>query len=85
MIFFCRILENDDFDYLAYKIKQEFPNECRQTYYVPPISRKVSKSGKSLMAKRQLIDKYKNKRTFIRNTTFSKVIDQTLEDSVNQR
>lgn len=61
------MLEKDDIEYLSYIIKELFPNEISQTYYVPPIKKKNSILNKSELAKGKLWDKYKNKWAFIRD------------------
>ena len=64
-------MENSDVEFLSYKISELFPNECAGTYYVPPALQSVSKTGKSVMSKGKLIDKYRNKCTFIRGSKSS--------------
>ncbi|XP_070516625.1 uncharacterized protein [Cardiocondyla obscurior] len=54
-------LKNDDFEYLATEIVKLFPTENIATYYVPPISKKASRVGKSIISRGKLVDKYRNK------------------------
>lgn len=72
-------LENDDIDYLAYLISLEFPNECRKTYYVPPVPKKNSRTNKPSMSKGKLTDKYRNKCTFIRSVEHLEDEDDTAD------
>lgn len=58
---------NDDFNYLATKIIELFPNECKETYFVPPVKKKESRDKKSEISKEKLVDKWRNARTFIRS------------------
>lgn len=64
--FIYRRLQNNDFAILTKKIMQLFSNECYQTYYVPPKLKKHSRVNKPERAKGKLVDKYRNKLTFIR-------------------
>ncbi|KAL0105551.1 hypothetical protein PUN28_016913 [Cardiocondyla obscurior] len=54
-------LKNDDFEYLATEIVKLFPTENIATYYVPPIPKKASRVGKSIISRGKLVDKYRNK------------------------
>ena len=44
-----------------------FPNECTETYYLPPLPKSKSKSDKSEVARGKLVDKFRNIRSFIRS------------------
>ena len=61
-------MENSDFDFLAKEIVKVFPNECTATYYVPPVPKKLCRHNKGQLSKGRLVDKWKNKRTFIRRS-----------------
>ena len=61
------------------QIKELFKNECRETYYVPPLSKKDARGNKSKISKGKLVDKWRNKRTFIRNS--EKAEQQTASNS----
>lgn len=78
-------MDNNDFAYLAHEIKTIFPNETIETYYVKPIAKKFSKNNKSGLAKGKLVDKYRNKRTFIREVENlkKKVVDKACAVAVN--
>ena len=85
-MYFCRQLENADHDFIASKIISLFRNECKETYYVPPIRKKDSSVNKSILAKGKLIDMYRNDKTFIRSCTngadaLGVSIDLTIETS----
>ncbi|XP_039309196.1 uncharacterized protein LOC105204400 [Solenopsis invicta] len=54
-------LKNDDFQYIAEEIVKLFPTEVTTTYYIPPISKRVSRIGKSIISRGKLVDKYRNK------------------------
>lgn len=54
-------LKNDDFLYIAEEIVKLFPTEDTSTYYIPPVSKKLSRIGKSLISRGKLVDKYRNK------------------------
>lgn len=56
-----RQLRNEDFRTLAKEIEDLFPTETRQTYYIPPIAKKYSKTNKSITSRGKLVDKYRNK------------------------
>lgn len=50
----------EDFEFLAYKIHQLFPNEERRTYCVPPVKKKVSRKNKPELMGGKLVNKYQN-------------------------
>lgn len=60
-LFYIFSLKNDDFLYIAKEIVKLFPTENTSTYYIPPVSRKFSRIGKSLISRGKLVDKYRNK------------------------
>lgn len=43
-----------------------FPNELAQVYYTDPINKRNSKNKKSVIARGKLVDKYRNKLSFLR-------------------
>lgn len=49
-----------DYNRLAGQIITLFPNETTGTYYVPPIRKCNSSTGRSIVAKGRLVDKCKN-------------------------
>ena len=51
---------------MATKIKELFPEECTQVYYIKPTRKKDSKDDKAGRSKGKLVDKYRNSVTFIR-------------------
>ena len=59
-------MDNNDFEKLANQIVEIFPNECVETYYVPPIKKRDSRDGSSGRSKGKLVDKYRNLKTFVR-------------------
>ena len=58
--------------------------ECEKTFYVPPVLKKNSKTSKSERLKEKLIDKYRNKLTFIRGVDNLKNDKVVLADSTNK-
>lgn len=66
-------LRNDDFDFISDCIIETLPGECKETYYVPPIFKKNSTTNKSKVSKGKLVDKYRNKLTFLRKGNISRV------------
>lgn len=62
----CRRVTNDDFEHISLQIVELFPEECALTYYVPPVRKINSRADKSGVSKGRLVDKYRNKSTFIR-------------------
>lgn len=72
-----------DFLHLAQNIVELFPSENIHLYYVPPISKRDSRSKKSIPIRGKLVDKYRNKirqskRLLTENSTTSS-IDQENE------
>ncbi|XP_011858271.1 PREDICTED: uncharacterized protein LOC105555840 [Vollenhovia emeryi] len=61
-----RRLTNDDFDSISNDIIEVFPKEVKETYYIPPIRKCNSKDNRCSVARGKLVDKYKNKITFLR-------------------
>lgn len=61
-----RSLANEHFEQIAEMIAKKFPHETAKTYYLPPVSKKHSAKELSEPSKGKLIDKYRNKKTFIR-------------------
>ncbi|XP_036143340.1 uncharacterized protein LOC118645740 [Monomorium pharaonis] len=59
--FYVFSLKNDDFLYIAEEIVKLFPTEATATYYIPPIPKKLSRIGKSVISREKLVDKYRNK------------------------
>lgn len=66
ILLYFRVLTNDNFEQLATQIVELFPNECAESFYVPPVKKKDSRTHKSGISKGKLVDKYRNKCTFIR-------------------
>lgn len=56
-----RQLKNEDFCTLSKEIEDLFPTETRFTYYIAPITKKFSKTNKSITSRGKLVDKYRNK------------------------
>ena len=61
-------MTNPDFQILADKIVKVFTKETRQTYYTAPVRKRDSRDQKAGVSHGKLVDKYKNKLTFLRNT-----------------
>ncbi|CAH0550863.1 unnamed protein product [Brassicogethes aeneus] len=61
-----RRLSNQDFRILSQKIVSEFPNELPQVYFASPIKKRNSREKKSGIARGKLVDKYRNRLTFLR-------------------
>lgn len=59
--FYIFSLKNEDFLYIAEEIVKLFPTEAITTYYIPPIPKKLSRIGKSVISRGKLVDKYRNK------------------------
>ncbi|XP_039303045.1 uncharacterized protein LOC120357201 [Solenopsis invicta] len=68
-------LRNEDFDAIADNIVHVFPEECKETYYVPPVSKRDSSNQKSKVAKGKLVDKYWNKISFLREAKINVTSD----------
>lgn len=66
LINFSSRLTNDDFDSISDDIIKVFPKEVKETYYILPIRKCNSKDNRSSVARGKLVDKYKNKITFLR-------------------
>lgn len=65
------------------KIVTEFPCECAQLYYVPSTPKSQARSKKSERSKGKLIDKFRNRKTYIReaeNLLNSKVKSDNAEE-----
>lgn len=62
-------MSSDDFSDLADEIVAEFPNERRETYYIPPVLKRYSKVKKSEHARGRLVDKFHNKLQQFRRMT----------------
>ncbi|XP_011884131.1 PREDICTED: uncharacterized protein LOC105571267 [Vollenhovia emeryi] len=60
-LFYYFRLRNEDFLYIAEEIVKLFPTEATTTYYIPPIPKKLSRVGKSVISRGKLVDKYRNK------------------------
>lgn len=58
--FFSVTLTNHQLENIANKIIEIFPSEVKETYYVPPLRKALSKDGKPGIAKGKLVDKYRN-------------------------
>ncbi|XP_016837924.1 uncharacterized protein LOC103317241 isoform X2 [Nasonia vitripennis] len=58
-------LTDHDFKVLADKILELFPEECLQTYYVGSVKKNESRRNKHERSKGKLVDKYRNRRTYI--------------------
>lgn len=65
-IYFFSRLVNEDFEFLAREITKIFPNERKEVYYIPAIRKRHSRDNKCGFARGKLLDKYKNKLTFLR-------------------
>lgn len=63
-----RALKNEDFDLLSKEIVELFPNELAAVYYLPPIRKRFSKDKKAGISRGKLVDKYRNKLTYLRKT-----------------
>lgn len=53
-------LRHDEYNKIGAKIVDLFPKEALGTYYVPPIKKHDSLTGKSTLAKGKLVDKVRN-------------------------
>lgn len=53
-LFYIFSLKNDDFQYITEEIVNLFPTEVTATYYIPPISKKISRIGKSVISRGKL-------------------------------
>ncbi|XP_031331382.1 uncharacterized protein LOC116164591 [Photinus pyralis] len=62
----CWRLTNDDFKTIASKVNILFPNENTDVYYCPPVHKRFSRENRSEASKGKLVDKYKNKITYLR-------------------
>ena len=78
MIHYYRSLGNEDLEYVSECIVAEFKHECLEAYYVDPVPKKLSRSSKSERSKGKIVDKYRNKNTFIRNA-------YNLEENANKK
>lgn len=68
-------MKNEDYEVLAQKIVELFPTECSETYYVAPKNFKYRKNNKkSAISKGKIVDKYRNKRSFILSVEKKKVV-----------
>lgn len=63
-------MQNSDFNVLAKEIVKVFPNEVPEVYYTPPINKKNSRTNKCIIARGKLIDKYRNKLSFLRKAKY---------------
>ncbi|KAB0803135.1 hypothetical protein PPYR_00105 [Photinus pyralis] len=61
-------LKNEDFNFLSSKIIALFPCETKEAYYLPPIKKRDSRDNKPGVAKGKLVDKFRNKLTFLRES-----------------
>ncbi|KAJ8909691.1 hypothetical protein NQ315_011425 [Exocentrus adspersus] len=59
-------MSNSDYAVLARKIQELFPCEISEAYYLPPVKKRDSRDNKSGVAKGKLVDKFRNKLTFLR-------------------
>ncbi|XP_031329053.1 uncharacterized protein LOC116160061 [Photinus pyralis] len=59
-------LTNFHFNAICDKIIETFPKEVKEAYYTPPIKKRQSRDNKPGIAKGKLVDKYRNKLTFLR-------------------
>lgn len=64
MYTFRRLIDRD-FQVLTDKIIEIFPEECAKTYYIGPIKKKDSRHKRHERSRGKLIDKYRNRRTYI--------------------
>ncbi|XP_045478841.1 uncharacterized protein LOC123683886 isoform X2 [Harmonia axyridis] len=60
-------LNNEDFRKLAKHIVDIFPREIPQVYFTSPIKKRFAKDEKSGIARGKLVDKYRNRLTFLRS------------------
>ncbi|XP_045460500.1 uncharacterized protein LOC123670948 [Harmonia axyridis] len=63
-----RRLTNEDFRRLSKHIVELFPGELHQVYFTSPIKKRNSKDNKSGVARGKLVDKYRNRLTFLRKS-----------------
>lgn len=86
LLFFS--LTNDDFHHLAEAIVKEFPTEAVATYYIPAISKKLSRVGKSVISRGKLVDKYRNKirelKRFCVDNPLAEITNSQTDSSSNQ-
>lgn len=59
-------MSNEDFEDISKLIVSLFPTEVKEVYLTPPVKKRQSRDNKSEAAKGKLIDKYRNKLTFLR-------------------
>ncbi|XP_030750822.1 uncharacterized protein LOC115879167 isoform X2 [Sitophilus oryzae] len=63
-----RRLTNEDFRKISKLIVEEFPNELPQVYFTSPIRKRNSRDQKTGIARGKLVDKYRNRLTFLRDS-----------------
>lgn len=51
---------------LSNKIVELFPSEIQETYYLQPVRKRDSRDNKAGIAKGKLVDKFRNRLTFLR-------------------
>lgn len=72
-------MKTEDFIIITEKICLLFPEECAETYYIPPVSSKCSPDKKPINAKGKLVDKYRNlKRIYTVNQVLREEPEQPL-------
>ncbi|CAG9822215.1 unnamed protein product [Phaedon cochleariae] len=77
-----RRLQNSDFNKISQDIAKLFPNEVPGVYYTAPIKKRNSRNNKSIVARGKLIDKYRNKLSFLRKASAlpTRLFDETDTD-----